>query len=62
MMTPIFLRVYIMFRILALMKFTENDVVALLNCIHCGQYKNSTKWQELGQVSNEPLNNFSTVF
>jgi hypothetical protein len=63
MTTPIFLRVYIMFRILALMKSTENDV-EVLNCrpINCCQYKNSTEWQELRQVSNEPLNDFSTVF
>jgi hypothetical protein len=42
------------------MKFTENDV-ELLNYTNCCQYKNSTEWQELGQVSNEPLNDFSTV-
>jgi hypothetical protein len=47
-----------MFRILALMKVTENDV-ELLNCINCCKYKNSTEWQELGQVSNEPWNDFS---
>jgi hypothetical protein len=51
----------VMFRILALMKFAENDV-DLLNCINCCQCKNSTVWQELGQASNEPLNDFTTVF
>ena len=61
MTTPIFSRAYIMFRILALMKFSENDV-ELLNCIKCCLYKNSTELQELGQVSNEPLNYLSTVF
>ena len=43
------------------MKFTENDV-ELLNCINCCQYNNATEWQELGQVSNEPLNDFNTAF
>jgi hypothetical protein len=43
------------------MKLTEDDV-ELLNCTNYFQQKNPVEWQELGQASNEPLNDVSTVF
>ena len=43
------------------MKFTENDIELLNSTIELS-VNNSTIWQELRRASNEPLNDFSTVF
>ena len=40
---------------------TENDV-ELLNWMAIRTDRNSSEWQEIRQASNEPLNDFSTIF
>ena len=51
----------IIFRIYAFMRFTENDV-ELLNWMARTDRNSWSEWQEIRQASNEPLNDFSTIF